>query len=200
MDINTQPNTSSSLRPEGDAKAGPNQSSSSWARWEAPSGRRKFVPGVVIGLAVLALFVGMDYKFKHKDENRAESQAETSQVAQGPAVETIVNETPTAAGPAPSAEARTDTAAPTSAAPATDSAPAAAAPAAIPAPAPAPRREATRTRSQPVQPSSPPVNEAPVNSEPVQSAPTPIAEPPAQAPATQPAPAPEPEPEPAPSN
>ena len=93
MDKLNQPTTSSAPRSERDTPAGTNHSSMASARWEAPTGRRKIVPGVVIGVAVAALFVGMDYKFKHKAENTVDTPA----VAQGPAVESMVNEAPTAA-------------------------------------------------------------------------------------------------------
>lgn len=201
MDKLNQPTTSSAPRSERDTPAGTNHSSMASARWEAPTGRRKIVPGVVIGVAVAALFVGMDYKFKHKAENTVDTPA----VAQGPAVESMVNEAPTAAGPSHATESTVGTAAPTSTAPVAETPPAATAPATTPAPAP--RREATRSRPQPVQ-ATPPVNEAPADTapspmpsttpEPVQSAPAPAAEPAAPTPVPQPAPTPAPEP--APSN
>jgi len=62
------------------------------ARWEQPSGKRKFIPAVVIGVAVAGLAGGMDYKFRHKAEPA------TATLAQGPAVESMMNEAPPAAG------------------------------------------------------------------------------------------------------
>lgn len=182
--------TTSAPQPERAAPAGLNHSGMTASHWEAPTGRRKIVPGVVIGVAVAALFIGMDYKFKHKAENTVD----TPSVAQGPAVESMVNEAPTAAGPSPATESTVGTAGPTSAAPAAETPPAATAPATTSAttPAPAPRREATRSRFQP-SPATPPVNEAPAHTAPdpapVQPAPAPAAD----APGPQPAPTPAPE-------
>ncbi|MEK8030290.1 hypothetical protein AACH06_05590 [Ideonella sp. DXS29W] len=59
----------------------------------ATSNAKRVVPAVVIGVAVVALVVGMNYKFKHKDH--------VTTLAQGQAVETVIDEAPPAAGPAP---------------------------------------------------------------------------------------------------
>ena len=87
-------------------------------QWEAQSTGKRILPGVVIGVAVVALIVGMNYQFKHNDHDTT--------LAQGQANESIINEAPPVT-PAPE----------TSTSPAT--APAVeAAPAVVPPPEPAP--------------------------------------------------------------
>lgn len=144
------------------------------ARWESP-GKRKFIPAVVIGVAVVGLAVGMDYKFRHKAE-----QPSTT-LAQGPAVETMVNQAPPGAGTsadtttAQPADQRANVTPP-------DNTPAAAPP---PPPTPAPRAEHAAPRAitpapRPAVPDPEPMPRS-VPSEPAAVTPTPAPEAPVPA-------------------
>ena len=161
------------------------------ARWESPTGKRKFIPAVVIGVAVAGLVVGIDYKSRHKAE-----QPSTT-LAQGPAVESMINEAPPAAGTsadtaAQPAEQRANLTPP-------DTTPAAAPP---PPPTPAPRAEHAAPRAitpapRPAVPDPEPMPRS-VPSEPAAVTPTPMPDAPAPAQQAIQPPSPMPTPQPAP--
>ncbi len=140
-------------------------------QWEAQSTGRRILPGVAIGVAVVALIVGMNYQFKHNDNDTT--------LAQGQASESIINEAPPAAA-APEASITT--------APAVETAP----PAAPPEPAPvvkpravtAPPAHAPRPAPATVAPRAPAVPPADTGM---------------RAPLPEPTPAPTPAPNPTPS-
>lgn len=138
----------------------------------ATASTKRVVPAVVIGVAVVALVVGMNYKFKHKDH--------VTTLAQGQAVETVIDEAPPAAGPAPTPAPEPSAVAappPEAAPPQTTEAPT--------APVPKPRVEAPAPRITP-----PPSPRALVPKDEVSTAP---AAPPAAMPSVPAAPAIQPE-------
>jgi hypothetical protein len=183
-------------RPTSNASSSTAPSSS---HWEPSNSRRQIVPAVVIGVAVVALFGGMDYKFKH-DKPSGTTLALAQAPAEAPAVESASNEAPaavdsgTAATVVPTAvemhpPRQTDS---TRASPATEP---------PPAPVTAPRRDINRAKPQPFEPiptpapaPRPSVSESPA-APPVQA---PVTEP--EATSTAPQPAVQPAPEPAPVN
>lgn len=161
-------------QPPSASSGAPSAAAQHWG--DTSSGAKRVVPAVVIGVAVVALVVGMNYKFKQDDH-------ETTTLAQGQAAESVINEAPPAAGiqPAPSPDAST-----TTPAPAVEAAPP------DPAPVVAPRAETSgpAPAARPVTPRQPAPTPAPAPSiapEPAMRAPAPI-------------PTPEPTPAPLPNN
>jgi hypothetical protein len=132
---------------------------------------KRLLPAIVIGAAVLALIVGMNYKFKEADHDTT--------LAQGQAAESIINEAPPAAGIEAAPAPDTTSAPPVEAAP-PDPAPVVAPQVTAPVPAPAPRPAATQRRPAPAP------------------APEPTPEPALSTPAPTPTPAPQPTPAPLP--
>lgn len=182
------------------------RSTSHWA--EQPSAMRKFAPLVVIFVIAAGALVAMNYKFSG-EENTVDAP-----LARGPAVESLVANTPTAAGPAsvtgdggvtaPAMEAPAPTPAPT-ATPAREPAPAPATSQQRPsrtAPLPKPNDNDTvrpPQRDQPARLPEPEVTQPNRLTPPMPSlqVPTPQpapAEPMPQPPAVEPAPAPTPVP------
>lgn len=100
------------------------RSTSHWA--EQPSAMRKFAPLVVIFVIAAGALVAMNYKFS------GEESTVDAPLARGPAVESLVENAPTAAGPADAASATVDSSVTT---------PAVESPAPTPAPTTAPARE-----------------------------------------------------------
>lgn len=119
------------------------RSTSLWA--EQPSAMRKFAPLVVIFVIAAGALVAMNYKFS------GEERTVDAPLARGPAVESLVENAPTAAGPADTGSATVDgsVAAPATEPPAPTPAPTTA-PAREPAPAPATSQQRpTRTAPLP---------------------------------------------------
>lgn len=100
------------------------RSTSPWA--EQPSAMRKFAPLVVIFVIAVGALVAMNYKFSGEEDTA------DAPLAQGPAVESLVENAPTAAGPGDAASATVDSSV---------TAPAVEPPAPTPAPIAAPARE-----------------------------------------------------------
>lgn len=73
-----------------------------WA--EQPSNLRRFAPLAVIFAIAAGALVAMDYKFRHEDDGAS------APLAQGPAVESLVENAPPAAGPADPASSVVDSA------------------------------------------------------------------------------------------
>lgn len=145
-------------------------------QWEAQSTGKRIIPGVVIGIAVVALIVGMNYQFKHNDNDTT--------LAQGQASESVINEAPPAAPPAPEASTAT--------APAVETAPAVAPPP-EPAPVVKPRAEAAPPVHAPKPAPAAVTPRAPVVPPADSGVRAPLPEPtPTPAPAPTPAPSPQP--------
>jgi hypothetical protein len=149
-------------------------------QWEVQSTGKRILPAVVIGVAVAALIVGMNYQFKHNDHDTT--------LAQGQASESIINEAP------PAATAPDEAATPT--APSAETAPAVAPPP-EPAPVVTPRAETAKPAPAPrpapatVAPRAPAVPPADTGMRAPLPEPTPT---PAPAPAPNPTPTPSPQP------